>query len=102
MWGRSIQNPWLKQTVIGSYCFLSSCFVLSLFLIILFSFFIFQLYSSCELYHILQNAQMVIMDLIVYNVVIHALLLCVNHLKEIAHMDVLKASKDISVLSQVF
>jgi hypothetical protein len=32
----------------------------------------------------------------------HATILYVSDLKEIAHMDVLKASKDTSVLSQVF
>ena len=41
------------------------------------------------------------MDLIVLTVVIHATVICVNDLKEIVHMDVSKASKDISVLSQV-
>ena len=36
------------------------------------------------------------------DVVEHATILYVSDLKEIAHMDVLKASKDTSVLSQVF
>jgi len=33
--------------------------------LIIFSFLFFQLYSSCKLYHILQNAQKVTMDLVV-------------------------------------
>jgi hypothetical protein len=41
---------------------------------------------------------MVTMDLNVQTVVIHATVLCVDDLKEIVHMDVLKASKDIIVV----
>ena len=39
MWGRSMQNPWLKQTVIGSYCFLSYCFFSLFFNYLFLSFF---------------------------------------------------------------
>jgi hypothetical protein len=39
--------------------------------------------------------------LVDWSVVIHATVLCVDDLKEIVHMDVLKASKDTIVLSQV-
>jgi hypothetical protein len=42
------------------------------------------------------------MDLIVQSIVIHATVLCVNHLKEIVQMDALKATQDTSVLSQVY
>jgi hypothetical protein len=42
------------------------------------------------------------MDLIVQIFVIHATLHCVNDLKAIAHMDVLKATQDTSVFPQVF
>ena len=47
-----------------------------------------------------KNVQLVTMALIVQTVVEHATILYVSDLKEIAHMDVLKASKDTSVLSQ--
>jgi multidrug transporter EmrE-like cation transporter len=42
------------------------------------------------------------MDLNVRSVVIHATVICVNDMKEIVHMDVLKVSKDTSVFPQVF
>jgi hypothetical protein len=42
------------------------------------------------------------MDLIVPIFVIHAILPCVNDMKAIVHMDVLKASKETSAFPQVF
>jgi hypothetical protein len=42
------------------------------------------------------------MDLIVQIFVIHATLLCVNDMKAIVHMDVLKATQDTSAFPQVF
>ena len=42
------------------------------------------------------------MDLIVQIFVIHATLLCVNDMKAIVHMNVLKATQDTSVFIQGF
>lgn len=51
---------------------------------------------------IVQNAPKVTMDSIVQTVVKHATIRYVDDMKEIVQMDVLKGSKDISVLTQVY
>jgi hypothetical protein len=61
-----------------------------------------KLNSLYELFSVFQNAPEVSMDLIVPIFVIHATLLCVNDMKAIVHMDVLKASKETSAFRQVF
>ena len=61
-----------------------------------------KLNSLYELFSVFQNAPEVSMDLIVPIFVIHATLLCVNDMKAILHMDVLKATQDTSVFPQVF
>ena len=61
-----------------------------------------KLNSLYELFSVFQNAPEVSMDLIVPIFVIHATLPCVNDMKAIVHMDVLKASKETSAFPQVF
>ena len=58
--------------------------------------------SLYKLSSVFQNAPEVSMNLIVQIFVIHATLLCVNDLKAIVHMDVLKTTQDTSVFPQVF
>ena len=61
-----------------------------------------KLNSLYKLSSVFQNAPEVSMDLIVQIFVIHATLLCVNDVKAIVHMNVLKATQDTSVFPQGF
>jgi hypothetical protein len=69
---------------------------------VFFFFFLAKNNSLYKLSSVFQNAPEVSMDLIVQIFAIHAILLCVNDMKAIVHMDVLKATQDTSVFPQVF